>query len=412
MERFFSWPQTIAFNREGPLGSFMDELAQHFIDGGYTGAYAADQLRIAAEFSHWLSRQRVTTHEIQPDHVQRFLRHRARTKVPRFRHPVIFALIYDLLRRKGLIAHLPPTVVRQTPVDKLISEFRLYLSQERHLANATVIHYAKDVSDWLRDRFGDGPAHWRTLSVADMTKYITRRASEIARKTAKTMVSGLRAYLQFARYRGYLRQDLASSIPPFAHWSTRSIPRGLPREHMQRVVACCNRQTAGGRRDYAILLLLARLGLRGGEVASLELDDVDWKEGRLAVRGKGGQEAQLPLPHDVGKAIVAYLKRGRPRSSSRRLFLRAHAPTNGLKGAVAIACLVKRALMRAKIDSPSKGAHQFRYGLATEMLRRGASLADIGELLRHRHPQTTSIYAKVDLNALRPLALPWPGGAR
>jgi integrase/recombinase XerD len=223
MERFFSWRRTIAFNREGPLGPFMDELAQHFVDGGYCRCYVVDQLRIAAEFSHWLLRRRVTAPEIEPDHVERFLRHRARTKVPRFRHPVIFALIYDLLRRKGLIADVAPAVVRQTPVDKLISEFRLYLVEERHLANATVIHYAKDVADWLKDRFGDGPAHWRTLSVADMTDYITRRASVIARKTAKTMVSALRSYLQFARYRGYVRQDLASSIPPFAHWSQTSI---------------------------------------------------------------------------------------------------------------------------------------------------------------------------------------------
>ena len=341
MERFFSWRRTITFNREGPLGPFMDELAQHFVDDGYCRCYVIDQLRIAAEFSHWLLRQRIPAPDIEPGHVERFLQYRARTKVPRFRHPVIFALIYDLLRRKGLIAHLLPAGARQTPVDKLISEFRLYLTEERRLANATVIHYTKDVGDWLRDRFGDGPARWRTLSVADMTDYITQRASVIARKTAKTMVSGLRAYLRFAHYRGYVRQDLASSIPPFAHWSRTSIPRGLSREHVQQVLASCDRQTASGRRDYAVLPLLARLGLRGGEVASLELDDVDWKEGRLTVRGKGGQNTQLPLPHDVGKAIVAYLKRGRPRSSSRRLFLRAHAPTNGLKGPVAIACLVK-----------------------------------------------------------------------
>ena len=173
-----------------------------------------------------------------------------------------------------------------------------------------------------------------------------------------------------------------------------------------------DRRTVVGRRDYAILLLLARLGLRAGEIVSLELEDIDWNASCLSVRGKGGRRNQLPLPKDVGDAIAAYLQRGRPRTPCRRVFLRATAPVRGFLGPSAVSTVVRHALVRAGVQAPTRGAHQFRHGLASEMLRHGASLAEIGELLGHRSPETTKIYAKVDLEVLRTLALRWPGGAR
>jgi len=174
-----------------------------------------------------------------------------------------------------------------------------------------------------------------------------------------------------------------------------------------------DRRTAIGRRDYAILLLLARLGLRAGEVAFLELEDIDWDAGQLSVRGKRDQRTALPLPADVGAAIAAYLRYGRPRgTASRRVFLRSKAPIRGFLSQCAIGSIIRHALQRTGIQAPTTGAHQFRHALATQMLRHGASLAEIGEVLRHRNTQTTTIYAKVDLTALRTLALPWPGGAR
>ena len=191
-----------------------------------------------------------------------------------------------------------------------------------------------------------------------------------------------------------------------------TIPRAIAANQVCRLLARIDRRAAPGRRDYAILLLLARLGLRAREVAFLELDDIDWKSGRLLVSGKGGQRTELPLPTDVGEAIVEYLQRERPRSTSRRVFLRCRAPIRGFVTAQAIGSIVQHAIERTGIDAPSKGTHQFRHALATEMLRRGASLSEIGELLGHRSPETTKIYAKVDLIALRTLALPWPGGVR
>jgi len=226
------------------------------------------------------------------------------------------------------------------------------------------------------------------------------------------MVAALRAFLRHLQHRGEITSDLAACVPKVASWSHATLPKFLQPGQVTHVLKHCDRRRPRGRRDYAILLLLARLGLRAGEVVALMLDDIDWKLGHLTVHGKAGRWAQLPLPAEVGNAIVGYLQRGRPPCASRRLFIRQRAPRVGFANAAGISTLVKRASARAGIDSPRKGAHLFRHTLATEMLRRGASLTEIGELLRHRHPSTTTIYAKVDLPALRRLAQVWPGGGQ
>jgi len=201
-------------------------------------------------------------------------------------------------------------------------------------------------------------------------------------------------------------------VPSVANWSLSTVPRALPPGQSKRVLAACNRKTAVGRRDYAILLLLARLGLRACEVVRLTLEDLDWQAGLITVRGKGGRRSQMPVPLDVGNAIADYLRNARPLTMNRCVFLRCRAPITSFHGSQAIAYVVRHGLARAGIDSPRKGAHQFRHTLASEMLRQGASLSEIGELLRHRSPQTTAIYAKVDLVSLRALALPWPESAQ
>jgi integrase len=219
--------------------------------------------------------------------------------------------------------------------------------------------------------------------------------------------------LHYVRYRGDIQHNLAAAVPTVANWSMSAIPRAIPPDLVRRLLASINRHTAMGLRDYAIILLLARLGLRAGEIAGIDLEDIDWNAGLLHFRRKGGERAILPLPTDVGTAIAAYLRHGRPRNSNcRRVFLRSRAPIRGLKDCVAISCIVQHNLKRAGIKAPTQGAHQFRHGLATDMLRHGASLGEIGEVLGHRSPETTKIYTKVDLDVLRPLALPWPGGVR
>ena len=405
MERFFTRRSTISKWRAGPLGSHLDEIAEHFSNAGYSLEHGRTHLRLAAEYGRWLERRKLSLEEMKLEHMEAFRHDRAKRRGPFTAGTTFYRVLCEVFRRKGLT--VVGAVVAKTPVTKQIAGYDAYLRNERRLADLTVIRYTGMVEDWLRDRFGDGPVELASLSPAEVVAYIRRRAVTLARKSAKQVVSALRSFLRYAHFRGYIRRDLSIGIPPIADWSRTAIPRAMPQPHIRRVLASCDRRRANGRRDYAILLLFARLGLRVGEVISLTLEDIDWKEGVIKVRGKG-VAGQLPLPVDAGEAIVAYLKRGRPFSQSRRLFLRSHAPATGLKRAAG-GGIVARALKRAGIDSDHRGTHQFRHALATEMLRRGASLYEIGELLRHRHVQTTTIYAKVDLPALQTLAQPWPG---
>jgi site-specific recombinase XerD len=318
----------------------------------------------------------------------------------------------DFLRLQGAIPDQRQTERRLTPVEQLTQAFEAYLLEARALARATIVNYLPFVHGFLKDRFGHGPVTLAHLCANDVVRFVQRQVPRLHLKRAKLMTTALRAFLRYTRYRGEVTLDLAAAVPIVANWSMTSIPRAISAEHVRQLLTSIDRRTPIGRRDYAVLLLLARLGLRASAVAFLELDDIDWTAGRLYVRGKGAQRLELPLPADVGKAIAAYLHHGRPVSTSRRVFLRAKAPIRGFWGVGGIDSIILHSLERAGIDAPTRGAHQFRHGLACEMLRHGASLSEIGQLLGHSHPQTTTIYAKVDLQALRTLALPWPGGVQ
>lgn len=403
-------PRAVQRLHEGPLGQYIDAYAAELRAEGYAQQSAEVRVRLVADFSRWLAKHRILVPAITPDHFPSYLRSRARHRRPRRDDRAALRRLWTLLRRQGVIPE--PAVPAPTPADQLHATFRRYLQQERALAPATLVPYLGFTGEFLTERFGAGPVDLSSLCAADITGYVQRRAATLRSKRVQLLTTALRAFLRFARYRGELPTDLAACVPAVANWSLSTVPRALPPGQVERVLAACNRQTAVGRRDYAILLLLARLGLRAGEVAALTLEDLDWQAGWVTVRGKGGRAAQLPLPVEVGAALAAYVQQGRPRAASRCVFLRARAPIVGFRGPCAVGSVVKHALARAGIESPRKGAHQFRHSLACQLLRQGASLAEIGELLRHRSPQTTALYAKVDLAALAPLALAWPGGAR
>ncbi len=362
--------------------------------------------------SRWLGQQAITIRRVSAEYLPRYLRSRARRAqihrgILRRETTALTSCGHDgVIRSKKVVPRSPSPVERETHA------FETYLRDERMLAEATITYYVTFVREFLADRFGRGRVTLARLRAGDVVRFVQRRASQLHVKRAKQLTTALRAFLHYGRYRGDITHDLVAAVPSVANWSMPSIPRAIPAAAVRQLLASINRQTVRGRRDYAILLLLARLGLRASEVAFLELDDLNWEGGQVTVRGKRGARAVLPVPADVGAAIAAYLRHGRPRSACRRVFLRAQAPIRGFVGASAIGRVVQDALERAGVKAPTKGAHQFRHGLATQMLRRGASLTEIGEVLRHRSPETTTIYAKVDLDALRTLALPWPGGAR
>ena len=397
---------------EGPLARYIASFAESLTEQRYSLSSIHRQVLLAACFSRWLERTAVELSGISSDHPTLYLRYRARHVRPRSGDSAALAHLLDFLRREGVIRAEKTPAHRPTPVEQCVQAFEQYLREVRALAQQTIIAYLPFIRSFIKDRFGDGGVTLSRLCAGDVVGFVQRRAPGMNLKRAKLMTSALRSFLRYARYLGEVTLDLAAAVPIVANWSMTSIPRAICADQVRALLASIDRRTALGRRDYAVLLLLARLGLRAGEVAFLELDDIDWKTGRLVVRGKAAQRLELPLPAEVGKAIVAYLRHGRPPSTSRRLFLRARAPIRGFQGACAIGSIVRHALQRAGIEAPTTGAHQFRHGLATQMLRQGASLGEIGELLGHRHPQTTMIYSKVDLEALRTLALPWPGAER
>jgi integrase/recombinase XerD len=397
---------------EGPLADHLVSFAKSISDQGYCLYSLKRQVRIAACFSRWLKQQGVAVRNICSDHAARYLRYRARHVRTRWGDPAALRHLIDFLRREGVIPVEKISASRLTPVEHCAQAYEQYLREARALTTATIVNYAPFIREFLKDRFGDGRITLSKLRAADVVRFVQRQAPRLHRKRAKLMTAALRSFLRYARYRGDVTADLAAAVPIVANWSMTSIPRAIAADQVKQLLASIDRRTAIGRRDYAILLLLARLGLRASEVVFLELDDIDWNSGHLRVRGKGDQRNLLPLPPEVGKAIAAYLRRGRPQSVSRRVFLRDKAPIVGLQGASGIGSIVRHSLERAGIRAPTYGAHQFRHGLATSMFRQGASLGEIGELLGHRHPQTTKIYAKVDIEALRTLALPWPGGVQ
>lgn len=397
---------------EGPLADHLGSFTEWVSEQGYAASSLWQRVHLAACFSSWLGERGVRLPSISSEHPAHYLRYRVRLVRPTRSDVAALRQLLDFLRREGLIPAAKEPSRQITPVERCLHGFERYLRQERALANATISNYVLFIRSFLNDRFRKGSVALEGLCIQDIVSYVQHEAPHLCLKRAKLLTTALRSFLQYARYRGDIRLDLAAAVPPVANWSMTSIPRAILPDQVRQLLSSINRHTGIGRRDYAILLLLARLGLRSSEVVLLELNDIDWQAGRFSVRGKGGRRIELPLPNDVGKAIAEYLRYGRPPSASRRVFLRGRAPIRGFLGQTAIGSLVRNSLKRAGINAPTKGAHQFRHGLATQMLRHGASLTEIGEVLGHRSPETTKIYAKVDLDALRMLALPWPGGVR
>jgi site-specific recombinase XerD len=408
MKQVFSAHQLC--KQDGPLGQYVESYDAEMRGEGYARHTRELQTRLVADFGCWLAKRGIPAQNITAKLFRPYLRARARRRRPTRNDLSALQRLLELLRRLGVVA--APQSPVATPAERLQSEFRLYLRQERALAATTQVAYTAFVSDFLAEHFGAGPVNLSRLCAADITRFVRRRAGTIQSKRIQLMTTALRSFLRFVRYRGDIDKNLAACIPAVANWKQSTLPRALPPDQIEQVLNSVDRKTAMGRRDYAILLILARLGLRAGEIRALTLEDLDWKEGLITVRGKAGRFSQLPLPKDVGAAIADYLRYGRVTTNSRCVFLRAKAPAGGFQGQSGVGSMVRHALKRAGIDSPRKGAHQFRHALACQMLKQGASLSEIGELLRHRSPQTTAIYAKVDLDSLASLALSWPGGTR
>jgi len=398
--------------QQGSLSALVRVFVEQMQAQGYAAASVRTSIRLVKDFVAWLDQRGIEGRSLAAAHVADYLADRWQRR--RRRRGDAFTL-HGFTRFVAPDGCVPvserPAVT--SPARRIRQEFDQYLLRERGLAAASIRLYGDAVGRFLEHAFGDGEVRLVQLTAADVIRFVQADAARLHHsKRAKVMTSALRSFLRYARYRGDISADLHACVPTVANWSMAGIPRTISTSQVQSLLCGCDRRSATGRRDYAMLLLLARLGLRAGEVVDLRLDDLDWNEGAIRIRGPAQRCDRLPLPADVGAALVDYLRDGRPACSARNVFIRSRAPRRALLGPSAVSCVVCRALRRAGIDSPVMGAHLLRHSLATQMLGRGASLGEIGEILRHRNPQTTTIYAKVDLVSLHALALPWPGGAQ
>jgi integrase/recombinase XerD len=393
MER---WQRKISLRSiEGPLSSILEAYASSLNVEGYSHESFLSKTRFVIGFSRWLSVG------------QRFLIGR---KLSRSVDPTTLRHFLAWMHDKGLISAQALQSREKSEVDTLVEDYSGYLLSERGLAVTSVAAYTAIAHRFLSRTCPRGRSDLTALAAQKIRDFILHEARKFrTSKAASLLTTVVRSLLRFVQYRGFIEGSLARAVPAVAHWSMASIPRALPLEAIRRVLAQSKlRRAPCGLRDHAILLVLARLGLRAREVMLLELDDIDWTNACIHVCGKGRREKPVPLSRDVGEAIAAYLRNSRPASSCRRVFLRTRAPWRGVGKSSSISAIVNRALRRARVNSASHGAHQFRHSLATNMLRQGASLTEIGQVMRHRDPNTTRLYAKVDLSALREVALPWP----
>lgn len=397
--------------RAGPLAADIDEFADWLFSQGYVRSTIGPKLAIVGDLGNWLKRKGLGVEVLNEQRVEAFLL----TRDPRHRshrgESDTCRQLLNLLRVNSRIPTVTSGSDHESPIDRIEHSYRRFLVDERGLNENTARNYLRVARCFLVERFATHKVAIESLTARDANRFVLRQARRVSRPSSKLVVTALRSFLRFLHQRGHLTADVSSAVLPVVNWRLSGLPKALAPEQVETILGSCNRDTAIGRRDRAILLLLARLGLRAGEVAALTLDDFNWDDGVMAVTGKGQTREVLPLPRDVGEALTEYLQAGRPQCPTRRLFIRMYAPHLGLSPSGGIYCVVRRALARAGLDPASKGPHQLRHSLATAMLRNGATLEDIGQVLRHRHPQTTQIYAKVDLEALRTVAPAWSGGA-
>ena len=393
----------------GPLLPHLDEFANVLLGQGYAKYTTIRKIRDISELGQWLQKRHIAIDELNEFCINRFVRYRKKRNRLRRNVQSTFKQFIEFLRDNGVLSAFTPEI-KDSEIQCIENSFAKYLLQERGLNQATVDNYLPTVRRLLTDRFGDRKVIFNELRPRDISAFIIRYAQTMSFSRAQLMASILRSFFRFLHMRGEANTDLSGAIPTVPRWQFSKIPKFLQPEQVKHALQGCDKNTAMGQRNYAILLLLARLGLRAGEITHMELDDILWETGELIVKGKSKREEKLPLPHDVGQAIATYLQDVRPQCSSRRLFINLRAPVRGFSNSAAVCCIVRRALARAGINMDFKGAHLFRHTLAINMLRGGATISEIGEILRHQNPMTTEIYAKVDFKALQAIALPWPGG--
>ena len=395
---------------QGPLAPFAAGFVVELVGRGYRPRSARGQLELMAHLSRWLAERGLEPGELTQETAERFLAVRREREVSLRSWRALGPLV-GYLRGLGVVSELVASA--DTPAERLLSDYREYLLRERGLTAGSMAHLERVARLFLAERSEPLEGALQRLTAGEVTGFVVARCApgSCSGSTAKILTGGLRSLLRYLHVAGFTAIPLAQAVPRAAGWRLSSLPRALEAEQVARLLESCDPATVTGRRDLAILSLLARLGLRCCEVSGLSLDDIDWRAGEVTIRGKGSTTERLPLPHDVGEALADYLRDGRPAFVGfRDVFVTANAPRRPLSPTGVthvVGCACKR------VGMEPVGAHRLRHTLASDLLRAGTPLAQIAPILRHATVATTATYAKVDRDALRTLARPWPlaGGA-
>ena len=409
LSQIFKAPARIRVIRSSPAGSLLEEFADFLFESGYAEISVRRHIRSAEHFADWASRRGLSVSELNDVALERFGRHLPRCRCGGYSraHPVDILTGARLFLRQSQGTDAP--AIRETgradPEPALLGAFCEWMREYRGTSERTLYNYSIPIRALIR-RFGEDPSKLEAHGLRDFVLECSRSTGWSG---AKRCTTALRMFLRFLIAEGRCRAGLPGAIPVLAHWRLSALPRYLPPEDVERIIDSCDVSSPMGKRDRAILLLLARLGLRAGDIVQLRLHDIDWKGAWIHVSGKSRRWTRLPLTQEMGEALVAYLHEGRPRAHTDALFLRSRAPFRALCSHAAVSVLVARAMGRAGIKRPGRGAaHLLRHSVASSMLRQGASLQDLSALLRHSCIETTQIYAKVDVMALQEIAQPWP----
>jgi integrase/recombinase XerD len=393
------------------LAPWVAEFTRHLLETGHTALTVRGYDRVARHLAHWLALAKVAVADIDEAVIARFARHRCRCFDKR---RATHVSSYYVRRVRQVVEFLGERgIVRQTatiavPVlDRRVVQFQDWLREHRGISESTIDRHGRMVMRLL-PALGNRPCGWDAHLIREVIIAETKRAS---RAHVKLMAMALRGYLRFLSAHSFCRAGLEHAVPTIPEWRLSTLPRYIDAAQVERLIATCDLTTPTGLRDQAILLLLARLGLRAGDIVSLRLDDIDWHKATVSVRGKSRRKTSLPLPQDAGDAVLAYLERARPRVAGDRVFFTLNAPIRPLNYVGVVTNIVRNAIRKAGIDAPTKGASLLRHSAATAMLRGGATLDMIGAVLRHRSPDMTAHYAKVDVTMLQQVAQPWPGDA-
>jgi len=391
----------------GPLARHAPELTRFLAQQGYADQSTAEQVGRLGWLSSWLEVKNLGPVAVDELLIGKLVEALHQEGKGRKCTPWSFRVVLGFLRQQGIVP--PAPVAAPTPMEELLGDYRRYLAAERAVAPLTLLGYLGTASWFLAEACGDDPGRVGTLSAGDVVSFVLHVAEVRRPASVNTVVVGVRSLLRWFYVTGMTDTPLAQATPWLARGATSTLPRPLEAGHAQAMLATCERDTLAGARAFAVLSVLVRLGLRASEVAAMEVGDIDWRKGVVMIRGKGGWRDPLPLPGDVGDALVAYLARRGAEREFRQVFLHVRAP-RGPMTMSNVRFVVRQACERAGIADT--GTHRLRHGAAADMLRNGAPLHEIGQVLRHRDLQTTAIYAKVDFVALASVARPWPGSGR